>query len=241
GIDINARDEDDHTPLCVAAQRGSASAVLLLMRLGADPKLPDSFGMLALHYAAELIDHPSGEEALTALAEAGDINAKDREGHTALCMAVKDGKSLAVLLLLELGADPNLPCSKGHVPLHYVTKLIGCPAGEEAITALCKAGNANAKNSKGCTPLCIAAWGRKPAAVLLLMRLGANPSLPCNKGHVALHHVARLAEHPASDESIIALANASDVNAKDENGDTPLCRAAWGSKPAAILLLLKLG
>lgn len=52
GLDVNARDKDGRTLLCLAAQRGHLDAVELLLQRGADASAPDKTGKTAEQWAA---------------------------------------------------------------------------------------------------------------------------------------------------------------------------------------------
>ena len=118
-LDYMTADASDVCPvLCLAARRGDAEIVDLLMDHGADVNLCDSDRNTPLHCAAA-----AGRAVKTGaqwrhvvqavLAATPDVNARDTQGRTALCIACSEScsKSAApvVKLLLEAGADPDLP------------------------------------------------------------------------------------------------------------------------------------
>lgn len=71
--------------------------------------------------------------------------------------------------------------------------------------------------------ICLAARGGHEAVVDLLIEANADLEQPCNGGMRALHHAC----NSINEGSIRALVNAgADVNAKDDNGNTPLF---WGA------------
>jgi len=57
-VDVNALDAFGYTPLHLACDRGNLSAVQLLLRMGADPSIKDSDGLLASELA-EIAGHSS--------------------------------------------------------------------------------------------------------------------------------------------------------------------------------------
>jgi len=79
----------------------------------------------ALRRAAETGDVPELQKLLDAEA-ALDINSRDERGRTALMLAALHGRTDAVGVLLDRGADPNLADSQGLTPLQAAT------AGNEA-------------------------------------------------------------------------------------------------------------
>jgi ankyrin repeat protein len=51
GVDVNSRDEEDETPLNLAARRGFMNIVGLLIAKGADQKLKNKYGVSAAIWA----------------------------------------------------------------------------------------------------------------------------------------------------------------------------------------------
>ncbi|KDQ19810.1 hypothetical protein BOTBODRAFT_378531 [Botryobasidium botryosum FD-172 SS1] len=178
--DVNDRDENDSRPLERAAWLGSPAAVKALLHAGADPNLPGRCGVRALHFAAELMCHPDGEETVAALLQAGaEVDARDGDEVTPLIYAAAKGSSAAVLALLNAGANPSLHDKWGCSPLHTAAHLMGDPRGYEALAALIKTAptTLNLVNVHGQTPLRLAAVTGSPAAVRLLLDTGADPSI----------------------------------------------------------------
>jgi ankyrin repeat protein len=102
--------------LFVAAERGHASIVNLLLNCGADVKHARSDGSCALHAAAEA-DRP---DIVMNLLNAGSlVNQQTNIGHSALYVASQMGHINVVTLLLRYGANIYLPLRfsmPGHLP-----------------------------------------------------------------------------------------------------------------------------
>jgi ankyrin repeat protein len=99
GIQIDARNKADETPLMMAALRGQADAVQALLARGASP-VKD--GWSPLHYAAT-----GGNAAVVKilLARGAPVEARSPNGSTPLMMAAKYASEEAVDALLAAGAD----------------------------------------------------------------------------------------------------------------------------------------
>jgi ankyrin repeat protein len=99
GIQIDARNGADETPLMMAAMRGEADAVQALLAHGAAP-VKD--GWSPLHYAAT---GGSAEVVRILLAHGAPIEARSPNGSTPLMMAAKYASEEAVDALLAAGAS----------------------------------------------------------------------------------------------------------------------------------------
>ncbi|MBS1828076.1 MAG: ankyrin repeat domain-containing protein [Acidobacteria bacterium] len=118
------------TPLLFAADRGDVPLMNQLVKLGADPLLPNFDGTTPLLAAAGVgTNEPQEEageegeavEAVKVLLDLGaDINTVDKNGDTAMHGAAYAISPLVVKLLAERGADPqiwNRPNKAGGTPL----------------------------------------------------------------------------------------------------------------------------
>lgn len=99
---VDALDENERTPLILAASRGYEDFVDLLVRNRASLNAADKFGNTAMFYAAST----DQTGVIHILAEGGaDLNAKNRQGVTPLMVAASEGRLAAVQTLVELKAD----------------------------------------------------------------------------------------------------------------------------------------
>lgn len=137
GADLEARSEGNMTPLMATASNGPVENVLTLLELGADPLATSHQGYTALHYAANRMDEAGA--VIEALIVAGsDVNARTREGRTALIMAAGYGTPEAVEALIRAGADLDVQDDYGANALINAARY-GYPA---SVLALLDAGAA---------------------------------------------------------------------------------------------------
>jgi len=112
---INIADNLGTSLLHLAAEKGKANVVKVLLTAKADPRVKDSRGLTPLHVAAE----QGQAEIIRMLAAGAELNAVDKSGKTPLHLAVAKDKVEAVKALLEQPAiDPSVKDSIGNTPLH---------------------------------------------------------------------------------------------------------------------------
>lgn len=127
GASVNASMNGWYTALHVAAEKGNAAIVAVLLRNSADPNAKaahkDHSATTPLHVAAQ-----HGHTAVVrALVDAGaDLQATrnfaDRTGITALHLAVESGFEDTARALVELGGDRNAQDSLRFTPLHVAVQ-----------------------------------------------------------------------------------------------------------------------
>jgi ankyrin repeat protein len=160
-------------------------------------------------------------------------NARDAEGETALTATQPYFEMQK--LLVEAGADPDLPGRDGMTPFHQAVAWFS-PNGPEPYRAVdffySKKPDVNRAAGQG-TPLATAAE-RSPEMVKYLLDRGARVDIPTRDGLTPLHLAARGAK--AENVRMLLAAGAS-VRAKDRGGQTPL-HYAIGSRNVEIAGLL---
>lgn len=121
--DVNLTDENDRTPLHVAAEVGDRGLVELLLVKEVDVNAKDKDGLTPLMVAIDN-DHLSIAQLL--LNEGADANVEDNSGRTALIAAIeKDSPELVEALVSnETDVNATIPDS-GDSPLHYAVKASG--------------------------------------------------------------------------------------------------------------------
>jgi ankyrin repeat protein len=252
--------------LYAAALAGRVDEALAALEAGADPKsLPDASArdQRSLVVLAALL---ADLRLLRALIGAGVELNQGHAGLTPLLAATRDswhGRPEAVMTLLANGADPRLADAEGRTPLHgaalsvdpAVAALLldaGAPLdpvdreGWSALGVACANGNwRQAKfllergarpEPEGGQPALLAASGGEDdaAGARLLLKLKARVDARGRLNRSALH-VACLAGNAEIAQALIEAG--ADVNARDEQGVSPLLEVARaGSLPTLRVL-----
>ncbi|KLP00119.1 heterokaryon incompatibility protein [Fusarium fujikuroi] len=119
----------DQKGLIFAARMGYTDIALTLLKLNAESNVKDERKRTPLHWAASRGDDKLTEE-LIAHGEVL-INALDHERRTALCLAIRNGCTTTVKILLQKGINPNIPDSERQTALHHAAQR-----GNEEITQI---------------------------------------------------------------------------------------------------------
>ncbi|KAM8917822.1 serine/threonine-protein phosphatase 6 regulatory ankyrin repeat subunit C isoform 2-T2 [Spinachia spinachia] len=174
-VSLDVRDIEGRTALHLAAQRGFATCVEVLLRHNASYTLKEhKRKWTALHAAAAegqidcLLLLVSGEQS------ADIINSPDTQGQTALMLAALGRHTDCVHILLEKGAEADAADRKGFTALHRA----GILGSEDGVSALLEHGaSALCRDSQGRTPLhLVASRGHtKLLGTLLKAAMKADP------------------------------------------------------------------
>ena len=117
-IDVNVQDDQDRTPLFLAARNGHADCVKrLLSQTNINPNIPDCFGDTPL-LAALAYTHADCARLLLTQADNIDINTANINGPTALHLAVSNGDVECVKLILQnKSVNVNAKDERNETPL----------------------------------------------------------------------------------------------------------------------------
>ena len=214
------------TPLINAVENGNLDCVKVLLKYKADTEGRGDF------HLSDLFPYPyfwlcgtplcvaaayGNLEILSCLVENGaDINAATNyvPGLTPLMFAVQESHIDAVNYLLDQGADVNLQQESGYTALHFAA----AKGYFNALKRLVKNGaDVNARDKNNRTPLMLACESVSKKAIDSIYEKYRDQAAKCY--FKALKRLMK---------------NAADVNAHDENNDTPLMLACEGVNKKAI-------
>jgi uncharacterized protein len=156
------------------------------------------------------------------------IDAKDREGKTALAKAAEADKLAVIRLLLERGANVNARAVDGSTPLFYAAEQ-----DRGAVVALLLEGGAdpNLPGRKGLRPLDAAAYNGSAESVEQLLKFGADPNALDDDGEGAIVYAAGHGYAPV----VARLLQAGvDANRRYAHGLTVLMWAAGHDASAGV-------
>lgn len=172
--DINSRlAANGYSTVMQATKGGQLRSLRYLILKGADTNLQDKDGKTAMHIAAS----EGKVDVFNVLAAAGANAAiKDYSGKTALDYAAKQIRPTLEVTIAQTAIDKN----------KALFELVGT-SSTNAVSKLIDSGaNVNAVNSRGQTPLIVAANNNDANMVHLLLAKGANPDLRDKNGDTAI-------------------------------------------------------
>uniref|UniRef100_A0ABD2WGW3 Uncharacterized protein n=1 Tax=Trichogramma kaykai TaxID=54128 RepID=A0ABD2WGW3_9HYME len=245
-VQVNHFDEFENTPLHIALNYYHTETARFLLKMGANPNLADGDnGNNGLHHVCKMGE---GNNGLADMIFSNDdykplqINAQNDKGNTPLHLAVKRGTANLVEVLLRHGADSNATNNKGMTPLHLLCKKYEDPSllnlflgindqlGREVLI--------DVLDNSGTTPLAWALASHNIRSAEVLLRLGADTSLgtPLNR---ICYYGDRWVE--LFFEVIDGKNQVVDINARDNDGYTPLHVAVCCGNRNSMELLLRRG
>ena len=175
---------------------GSYDLVKALWNKGARPSILQMDRSTILHSAVRTQDESQDEGRaqilqlfLSSEKHGSDlkasVNLQNNKGWTTLKLAARRNLERSVEVLLESGADPDIPDEEKFTALH---NAIGFPAIVKLL--LTKAKNINSQNNDGETPLYLAAERGLTESALTLLEYEADPNIPNKEGNLlVLQHL----------------------------------------------------
>ncbi|KAF6219053.1 hypothetical protein HO133_005597 [Letharia lupina] len=234
-IDPDAVSKDGFTPLLQTIFGRHQKVVrLLLDRADVNPNQCDTtYKQTPLWMAST-----AGDEILQMFLERKDIeiNGQSRWGETPLYQALQRKRLSAAKMLLDAGADPNVPTDEKKTVLSWAA----AEGSEESIGLLLKQPSieVDVADKSGQTPLLRAADAGHTKCVRILLDKGANLKHADNEGRTALA-LAAIKGHKVVAK--LLLKNSAEINAQDRMGNTPLALAAEKNHDAVVRFLLESG
>ncbi|MBI4027479.1 MAG: ankyrin repeat domain-containing protein [Verrucomicrobia bacterium] len=239
GARLDAYNQDRLTALLLAAKGNHVSAVIALIKAGADVTKLDPKGKTILGIAAE----EGMRELVEAVLSSGVHPDLTDKPVTPLVRASRRGDLEIMRLLLKAGADPNRISAYGNSSAlvdavqfgHWDAACLLIGAGADV--------NKPLPQSDGLCSLHVAARRGDPSFVRLLLEAGANVNVAGKRGWTPLHAAAAAGQHQVI-QSLIAAGASLDAQTTIgfPAGETPLMAAVepCGS-PECVKVLLEAG
>jgi ankyrin repeat protein len=246
GCDVNLQDDNRNTPLyyalcCFDQNKGGDITVLmyLLNQKGVDPNIKDNYGCTLLHYACQCINKLPVDVFKFLIETHGfDVNAQDNHNNTPLHNALhyfnpNDDITALTYLFSQEGVKGNIKDLHGSTILHYACQNINkLPIDVFKLLIETVGYDVNAQNNNKNTPLYYALCDFDPnggnitVLLYLLTQTNINVNVKGYYGQTLLHYACdNINTLPLDVFKLLIEKHGSDVNAQNDDKDTPLHRA----------------
>jgi ankyrin repeat protein len=249
GVDADARDKHQRTPLHVASTSGKLEIMWLLLNHGAAVNATDDRRETPLHKVPQGGHKPQDgvRIAQLLLEHGGDVNAYDW-GYwlmTPLHVTCYFGQLEIAQLLLEYGANVGASNWLGETPLHEISHSTGhcsfryhshAEVKEEICVGLARlllkhGADVDAQAYYCRTPLHIASSDGKLEISHVLLEHGANVNASGEDGQTPLHLISMISREscgPQHDDLLqLLLEHGADVNAKASVKESDVKKSRW--------------
>ncbi|MBQ7649348.1 MAG: ankyrin repeat domain-containing protein [Victivallales bacterium] len=209
-------------------------------------EIRDSEGGNLLHSAIRMHDSVSFLKLLPSL----DVNSTDRNGHSALMLAIHTRQTDIAKMLMDKGADIAFRDKDGFSLLHIYNgdgsdflhihhRRHGGNDDDSLSTVLLKDADVNQRNIFGETPLLCAVRRRAPQAFIAkLISHGADANIPDFHGITPLAEAIALGNDGGGGVFDMLIQAGAKIDVKDANGFTPLHIAAIYRKKQVMIRLI---
>ena len=188
----------------------------------------------ALLIAAKVTHNKIGDDIKLLVNIGGDVNIKDKSGHTPLLIAAFKGNLFALNALLESKADPDIQID-GVLTALFVASVEG---HHQCVKLLLQSkSDPDIQDNEGVTALHAAAQHGHHQCVDLLLKSKANPDMQTHSyGITSLHLASRSGHHECVD---LLLQSKADPDIQDCDGITALYLASQNGNRQCVNLLLQ--
>ncbi len=243
GANPQAHDDEGQIPLHYIAGIVSTGDELkiatLLLKLGNEVNAADNKGMTPLMYSVVSWRGPVAMLKIL-IAHGAQINARSKEGYSALLIAAAASNPQAVKILLEHGAEVNVRSDDGFSALILAAgKVPGTKDIRSLMLLLEHGAEVNVYSSRNISPLhCVSNDGPLPAVeALLAHRAKVDPV--SDNGDTPLTISLKRKNRP--DIAKLLIEHGADVNHRNNAGETALSLATKHNYQETVLLLRAAG
>lgn len=171
------------SPIHMASLDGDVERLRAIVESGGEVDKVWADGITALTLA---VDSKNPEAAQYLLSVGADYRVKSTsDGRSLLHDAANRGETEIMIILLDLGLDPNERDLRGRTPLHFAASCLH-PHISAVLELIERGALVDAKNEDGSTPLMAAVPPMNFEACYVLAQAGANLALRHSDGFTAL-------------------------------------------------------
>ena len=250
GIDVNARDKQQATPLHCASSYGFFKISLALLDHGADVNALNANSQTPLHrvslsYRSRYEEQSNCHGLAQLMLERGaDANARDKNQAAPLHSASYKSNLETARILLDGGANIHAKNVRGQTPLHIVSQGDYGSWSEPALVELLlsRGADVNARDNDQATPFHLASLCLKLKIAEKLLQNGADVNAVNIHGQNALHLVSQnLLYDDKSGTKLgrLLLVGGVDMNGRDNEGRIPLHMAGYYGQVGVAEALLE--